>query len=189
MAARPRFAFPILRAMTIPTGGLAAVLVVATFALTSCGGDDGAAPATTTPAPGAGTAEQAQTTQAATPTTTTTQQAQTTTAPATTSTTAKTETATTESSKTTAAAPAPAASSGGCGPVEIGVRDGEIELVYARITRQRGVSCQTVTIVAQQWGGEQIGIAKALLPKDWWCSGTTCSGPKGSFSFELYKPQ
>lgn len=178
--------------MTIPTGGFAALLVVATFALTSCGGDDGAAPATTSPAPAAGAAQTTQTTQASAPSTTTTQRAQTTTAPATTSTqtTPKTETTKTESTKTTAAAtPAPTASSGGCGPVEIGVRDGEIELTYARITSQRGVSCQTVTIVAQQWGGERLGIAKALLPKDWSCSGTTCSGPKGSFSFELYKPQ
>lgn len=179
--------------MTIPTGGFAAVLVVATFALTSCGGDDGAAPATTSPAPASATAQATQTTQASAPTSTTaTGQAQTTTAPATTSaqTTAKTETSKTRTTETTAeATPSPAARSGGCGPVEIGVRDGEIELTYARITSQRGVNCQTVTIVAQQWGGERIGIAKALLPKDWSCSAGTCTGPKGSFSFELYKQQ
>jgi hypothetical protein len=171
--------------MTIPTGGFAALLVVATFALTSCGGDDGAASATTTPAPAAGTAQATQTT--APPGTTATQQVQTTTAPATTS--RQTDTSTTETSKTTAAAtPSPAAGSGGCGPVEIGAREGDVELTYARITSQRGVSCQTVTIVAQQWGGERIGIAKALLPNDWECRGSTCSGPKGSFSFKLYRP-
>ena len=191
MAARRAIAFPILRAMTIPTGGLAAVLIVATFALTSCGGDDGAAPATTTPAPGAGTAEQAQTTQAATATTTTTQQAQTTTAPATTSTPPRRPRPRRPRPRRPPPRPlrrprAPAAAVRGA---EIGVREGEIEVVYARITKQRGVNCQTVTIVAQQWAGEQIGIAKALLPKDWSCRGNTCSGPKGSFSFELYKPQ
>jgi hypothetical protein len=167
--------------MTIPTGGLAALLVVATFALTSCGGDDGAAPATTSPTPAAGTAQATQTvTATATETTAKTQTSQTTTSAATT--TSK------PTPTTTATTPSQRADAGGCGPVEIGVRDGEIELTYARIANQRNVSCQTVTIVAQQWGGERLGIAKALLPKDWECRGNTCSGPKGGFSFVLYKP-
>jgi hypothetical protein len=177
--------------MSISTSGLAALLVVATFALTSCGGDDGGATATTSAAPASGTVQTTTTTQASAPSaTTTTKQAPATTAQPTT--TQKTQTtAKTQTSKTTAAAPSTTSGDGGgCGPIEIGVRDGDIELTYARITGQRGVNCATVTIVAQQWGGQQIGIDRALLPKGWSCtSGNTCSGDKGGFSFVLYKPQ
>ncbi len=167
--------------MTIPMGGPAAFLVVAMLALTSCGGDDGAGSGTITSAPASSATQATQTvTATATATTAKTQTSRTTT-PTTTTTSETTPT-------TTATTPSQSADAGGCGPVEIGVRDGEIELTYARITSQRNVSCQTVTIVAQQWGRERLGIDKALLPKGWDCRGNTCSGPKGGFSFVLYKP-
>lgn len=180
--------------MSITKGGPAALLVVATFALTSCGGDDGTAPAVTSPAPASGTAQTTitTTTQASAPSTTTTQRATTTTAPATTTQKAQTTqtTAKPRTSETTAAAPPTSSGgSGGCGPVEIGVRDGDIDLTYARITSRRGVSCATVTIVAQQWGRQQLGIESALLPKGWSCKGSSCSGPKGGFSYVLYRAQ
>jgi hypothetical protein len=172
--------------MTIPTGGLAALLVFATFALTSCGGDDGA-PATTSSAPVTGTVQTTTaTTQASAPSTTTTQKTQTTAPPATTQKT-QTTTKTQTSPKPAAAAPTTPAAAGGCGPVEIGVRDGDIDLTYARIKGQHDVNCATVTIVAQQWGRQQLGIDRALLPKGWDCSGSTCSSGKGGFSFVLYR--
>lgn len=166
--------------MSISTGGLAALLAISTFALASCGGDDGGSTASTASAPAV----------TATATATVTQTAKTTTSATSTSTsTPSASTTTQKTSTTTAKAPPASSGSSGCGPVEIGLRDGDVELTYAKITSQRGVSCQTVTIVAQQWGAQKIGIDKALLPKDWSCSGNSCSGPKGGFSFELYKPQ
>jgi hypothetical protein len=183
-SARDRRFFSTFPAMSIPTGGLAALLVVATLALSSCGSDNASVTTTTTVSPGSGgtTATQtvaAETTPAQTtkPKTTTTQ----TTAPA-----------TTQKTQTTAPAPKPAkkksSSSAPCPSVDVGVRNGDIGETYARVTSISGVGCETVTYVVQQWGGQRIGVGKALLPLGWSCSGSSCRKGSSSLSFVLEPP-
>ena len=172
--------------MSIPTGGLAALLVVATLALSSCGSDGASVTTTTTASPGSAQATVTQTVAAeTTPAKTTTQQQTQTTAP-------KPAPTTTQKTQTTAPAPKPAAttkpSSSACPSVDVGARDGDVDETYARITSISKTDCQTATFVIQQWGGQKIGAGKALLPLDWHCSGTTCSKGSSSVSFTLEFP-
>ena len=59
---------------------------------------------------------------------------------------------------------------------------------YAHITSISKTSCATATFVIQQWGGQKIGVGKALLPLGWHCSGSTCSKGSSSVSFALKFP-
>jgi hypothetical protein len=171
--------------MSIPTGGLAALLVVATLALSSCGSDGATVITTTTVSPGSAAATATQTVAAeTTPATTTTQQKTQTTAP-------KPAPTTTQKTQTTAPTPKPAAktkASSACPSVDVGARDGDVEETYARITSISKTPCPLATYVIQQWGGQKIGAGKALLPLDWRCSGTTCSKGSSSVSFVLEFP-
>lgn len=182
-------AFSIFRAMSIPTSGLAALLVVATFALSSCGSDDGPATATTH-ASGSGATVVQTVTQTATATAgSTTSQPATTTPATTTSTTpkpAKPKPSTTTSASGTTSPTTTAGS--GCGPIEIGIRDGEVDPTYARITGQRGVSCAAATNIVAQWGSERLGIDKALLPLRWSCTKqNVCTNGAARVAFVLEK--
>lgn len=184
-SARPPRVFSTFPAMSIPTGGLAALLVVATLALSSCGSDGASVTTTTTVSPGSAETTATQTVAAETTPaqTSTTQQTQTT-AP-------KPAQTTTQKTQTTAPAPKPAATtkaSSSCPPVDVGARDGDVDETYARITSIAKTKCATATYVIQQWGGQKIGAGKALLPLDWHCSGTTCSKGKSSVSFVLEFP-
>jgi hypothetical protein len=171
--------------MSIPTGGLAALLVVATLALSSCGSDGATVTTTTTVSPGTAEATATQTVAAET-------------TPAKTTTTQKTQTAapkpaqtTTQKTQTTAPRPKPAATtkaSSTCPSVDVGARDGDVDETYARITRISKTDCQTATFVIQQWGGQRIGAGKALLPIGWHCSANTCSKGSSSVSFVLEFP-
>jgi hypothetical protein len=172
--------------MSIPTGGFAALLVIATFALTSCGSDGGTATATTTvlaPATAAQTTTRTQTqTQASTPaaTQTTTQKARTTPAP---TTTAKAQTT------TATKAPAHAKQAAACPSVDVGVRDGDIDDTFARVHQATNVACATAAVVVQQWGAQQIGAGSALLPDGWSCTkANTCSNGRSIVSFTLEFP-
>ena len=170
--------------MSIPTGGLAALLVLAALALSSCGGDNGSVATTTTIVPGssaATTQTQTQTVASKTSPATTTQKTQTT-AP---------KPAQTTTQKTQTTAPKPAATtkaSVGCASVDVGARDGDVDETYARITGISKVNCQTATYVIQQYGGQKIGAGKALLPIGWRCSASTCSKAGSSVSFTLEFP-
>ena len=165
--------------MSIPTGGLAASLVVATLALSSCGSDGASVTTTTTVSPASVTQTATQTVAAETKPATTTEQKQTT-AP-------KRAQTTTQA---TAPAPKPAASKpeSACPPVDIGVRDGDIAETYARVTSLSNTSCQLAALVIQQWGGELIGRDKALLPLRWSCSKRTCSEGSSSVTFVIEPP-
>ncbi len=168
--------------MSIPTSGLAALLAVASLALSSCGGDNGSVTTTTTVSPGSGGETATQTVAAAT-----------TTAPKTTTTTQTTtpEQTTTQKAKTIAPASKPASSkppSPRCPSVDVGVRAGDIDETYARITSVSNVNCNLVTYIVQQWGGQRIGRDKALLPLDWSCNGNTCRKGRSSLSFVLEAP-
>lgn len=175
--------------MSIPTSGLAALLVVATLALSSCGGDNASVTTTTTVSPGSGEATATQTVAAATTTAQTTTKQETQTAATTTAQT------TTQAKQTTTAKPkpkpkpaAPAKPQAPCPSVDVGARSGDVEETYARITSVSKVNCATVTYVVQQWGGQKIGADKALLPKGWSCSGTTCSNGASRVTFTLEFP-
>lgn len=172
--------------MSIPTSGLAALLVVATLALSSCGGDDGTATATA-PAPASTVVE--------TVTQTATAKAGQTTTPAP-SAPSKTTTATTApqqgSAKPKASQPdAPDANPGqsNCGPVLIGIREGEVDETFARITQQRKVTdCPIVTAVVSEWGKQQFGIDRALLPNGWRCTKqNVCTNGPARVAFVLEK--
>ena len=54
-----------------------------------------------------------------------------------------------------------------CPSVDVGVRDGDVEETFARIASVSKTDCETVTFVVQQWGGQRIGVGKALLPIGW----------------------
>lgn len=171
--------------MSIPTSGLAALLVVVMLALTSCGSDD-AAPATSAD----GSAAVQTVTQTATATATAPQDeaSKTTKKPATTE-----KTQTQKPTRTQAATETPAASqkppAGACQSVEVGARDGDVDVTYARITEARKVDCATATYIAAQWGSQQLGIDKALLPLDWECTrGNVCTKGSSRVSFVLVKP-
>jgi hypothetical protein len=170
--------------MSIPTGGPAALLVVATLALSSCGSDGASVTTTTTVSPGSAETTATQTVAAeSTPAKTTTQKAQTT-AP-------KPAQTTTQKAQTTAPAPKPAATtkaSPACPSVDVGARDGDVDETYARITSISKTDCEVATFVIQQWGGQKIGAAKALLPIGWSCSGSTCAKGSRSVSFVLEFP-
>jgi len=180
-SARAPRVFSTFPAMSIPTGGLAALLVVATLALSSCGSDGASVTTTTTASPGSAQATVTQTVAAeTTPAKTTTQKTQTT-APKPAQTT----------TQTTAPKPKPAATtkaSSACPSVDVGARDGDVDETYARITSISKTDCQTATFVLQQWGGQRIGAGKALLPLGWECSGNTCSKGSSSVSFVLDFP-
>jgi len=185
-SARAPRVFSTFPAMSIPTGGLAALLVVATLALSSCGSDNGSVITTTTVTPGSAAATATQTVAAeTTPEKTTTQQTTQTTAP-------KPAQTTTQKTQTTAPAPKPAATttkpSSACPSVDVGAREGDVDETYARITSVSKTNCALVTFVVQQWGGQKIGVGKALLPDGWHCSGTTCSKGDSSVSFKLEFP-
>ena len=171
--------------MSISTGGLAALLVVATLALSSCGSDGASVTTTTTASPGSAQATVTQTVAAeTTPAKTTTTQKTQTPAP-------KPAQTTTQNTQTTAPKPKPAATpkaSSTCASVDVGAREGDVDETYARITSISKTSCQTATFVLQQWGGQKIGAGKALLPLGWECSGNTCSKGSSSVSFVLDFP-
>jgi len=169
--------------MSIPTGGLAALLVVATLALSSCGSDGASVTTTTTVSPASVTQTATQTVAAETTTQQTTK-----------TTTAAPKPATTQKTQTTAPASKPASKpaakkpSAPCPSVDVGVRDGDVAETYARIVKVSNVGCETVTYVVQQWGGQRIGAGKALLPLDWECSGNRCSKGGRSVTFVLEPP-
>ena len=171
--------------MSIPTGGLAALLVVATLALSSCGSDGASVTTTTTVSPGSAEATATQTVAAeTTPAKTTTTQKTQTTAP-------KPAQTTTQKTQTTAPKPKPAATtkaSSTCPSVDVGAREGDVDETYARITSISKVNCALATSIVQQWGGQKIGAGKALLPLGWECSGNTCSKGGSSVSFVLEFP-
>ena len=151
--------------MSIPTGGLAALLVVATLALSSCGSGGASVTTTTTVSPGSAATTATQTVAAGS--------------------------TTTQKTQTTAPKPKPAATtkaSSTCPSVDVGAREGDVDETYARITSISKTSCQTATFVLQQWGGQKIGAGKALLPLGWECSGNTCSKGSSSVSFALEFP-
>lgn len=170
--------------MSIPSGGLAALLVVAALGLGACGGSDSSVTTTTTVSPGAGTETATQTVAAETTTAKTTTQG--TTTQAKTQTTAPKPAQTT--TQTTTSKPKPAASSAPCPAVDVGAREGDVDVTYARITSVSNVKCDMVTYVVQQWGGQRIGGEKALLPLDWSCSGNTCRKGSSRVSFVLVPP-
>ena len=179
-SARPLPVFSTFPAMSIPTGGLAALLVVATLALSSCGSGGASVTTTTTVSPGSAATTATQTVAAGS---TTTQKTQTT-AP-------KPAQATTQKTQTTAPAPKPAATTkapSACPSVDVGARDGDVDETYAHITSISKTSCATATFVIQQWGGQKIGVGKALLPLGWHCGGSTCSKGSSSVSFALKFP-
>ena len=151
--------------MSIPTGGLAALLVVATLALSSCGSGGASVTTTTTVSPGSAATTATQTVAAGS--------------------------TTTQKTQTTAPAPKPAATTkapSACPSVDVGARDGDVDETYAHITSLSKTSCATATFVIQQWGGQKIGVGKALLPLGWHCSGSTCSKGSSSVSFALKFP-
>ena len=170
-------------------GGFAALLVVATLALSSCGGDG--APSTSTSG-AAGSTAAATVTQTATATATT---GAATTAPRTTDTSSQPERTTTKATTTKAEATTPApqttsapAAPDTCPPVQVGIRDGDVEATYAKITEQRKVSCQTVVIVAGEWGRERLGLDRALLPKGWDCTKqNVCTSGSSRIAFRFVK--
>lgn len=175
--------------MSIPSGGLAALLVVATLGLSACGGSDSSVTTTTTVSPGAGTETATQTVAAETTTAKTTTQ-ETTTQSTTQTTAPKPAQTTTQQTQTTASKPKPkpAASSAPCPSVDVGAREGDVDVTFARITSVSNVECETVTYVVQQWGGQRIGGEKALLPLKWSCSGNTCRKGSSRVSFVLVPP-
>ena len=182
-SAHPLRAFSTFPAMSIPTGGLAALLVVATLALSSCGSDGATVTKTTIVSPGSAEATATQTVAAeTTPAKTTTQKTQTT---------APKPATTTQKTQTTASAPKPAATTKAastCPSVDVGARDGDVAETYARITSISKTDCPTATFVLQQWGGQRIGVDKALLPIGWSCSGNTCRKGSSRVSFVLEFP-
>lgn len=176
--------------MPIPTSGFAAVLVVATFALTSCGGDDdGPATPTAPAAAGPTTVRTVTQTAEAVKTTATAPQTQTSTRAATPTTTAKPQTQTGAATTTTPGTTAPKPS-GACPNVEVGALDGDVDVTYARIEQARKVSCATAALVAAEWGRQRLGIDKALLPLGWECTkgGSVCTNGASRVSFVLVRP-
>lgn len=172
--------------MSISTSGSATLLVLALLALASCGGDD-AAPATQ--ADGAVAVETV--TQTATATATQDGASKTTGKPATPEQTQTQKPATTQPGSATTTPPAATTQkqTGACQSVEVGARDGDVEVTYARIDRVQKVSCALAAEIAAQWGRQQMGIDKALLPLDWECTkGNVCSNGSRSLSFTLVKP-
>lgn len=173
--------------MPIPTGGSAALLTVAVLAVAACG--DEAPPATQ--ADGSAAVQTVTQTATATATATAPQQqpSGTTTKPATTQktqpqTTTQPGSATSGSPTTTSRKP-----SGVCESVEIGVREGEVDATYARITQAHKVDCATAKYIASQWGSKQLGIDKALLPLDWKCTrDNVCMNGSRRVAFVLERP-
>ncbi len=174
--------------MSIPTGGLATFLVVAGLAFGACGSDDGAATATTVvtvPATAAQTTTQQQTTAKAPSQTTRPATTQTATTPATTQ-----KTQTTAPAATPKPAPAKETTAGPCEPIGVGARDGDVDVTYARITQKTNLTCAQASGVVAQWGAQQIGTDKALLPVGWKCtSGNVCRSGKQRVSFVLEQPR
>lgn len=174
--------------MSIPTSGSAALMVVVMLALASCGSDDAA---TEAQADGAAAVETV--TQTATATAPQDEAGKTTSTPPAA---AKTETRTQTEAQTEAQADPPTAKSpatpekrGVCANVEVGARDGDVEVTYARITQARNVDCVLATEIAVQWGRQQMGIDKALLPLDWDCTkGNVCANGSRRVTFELLRP-
>lgn len=162
--------------------GFAALLVVATFALTSCGGDDG--PATPTATTAGATAIQTVTeTRAATATTTATSP------PATSGTSGATSTTTAKEPASATPETTAQRRSGACPNVEVGAREGDVDVTYARIEQARKVDCATAALVAAQWGRQQLGLEKALLPLGWECrQDGVCTNDASRVSFVLVRP-
>lgn len=164
-----------------------ALLIAVLWAVTGCGGDD-AATAT-------GTADSAvvQTvTQTATATATAPAKETSGTAPKPATTQANTQTRTSAPPNTDAEPSPPAAAprlSGACPAVEVGARDGDVDVTYARIDQARKVDCTLAAEIAAQWGAQQMGIDKALLPLDWKCTkGNVCVNGSKRVAFTLVKP-
>lgn len=170
--------------------GFAALLVVATFALASCGGDDG--PATPTATTAGATAIQTVTeTRAATATTTATSPPATSGTSGATSTTTAKEPASAPPSTSATTTPEATAQrrSGACPNVEVGAREGDVDVTYARIEQARKVDCATAALVAAQWGRQQLGLEKALLPLGWECrQDGVCTNDASRVSFVLVRP-
>lgn len=168
--------------MTIARASLPALLVVAMSALTACGNDDAATAAKDTGSTAVQTVTQTAT---ATATATAEEPTKTATKPAAeekTQTRAQTQTSSNRT-RTTAQKP-----SGACPTIEVGARDGEVELTYARIVKVSNVSCPAASEIAAQWGQQQLGIGKALLPLDWECTkANVCAKGSSRVVFELVK--
>jgi hypothetical protein len=173
--------------MSVSTSGFTALLVVAMLALASCGDD--AAP--TTQADGSAAVETVTQTATATATAPQDEASKTTGEPAATGTTQTQQQTTTQSSPATTSNPAASTQrqSGACQSVEVGARDGDVEVTYARIDQAQKVNCRLAAEIAAQWGRQQMGIDKALLPLDWECTkGNVCSNGSRRVSFTLVKP-
>ena len=173
--------------MRIARASLPALLVVAISALTACGDDDAETAANDTGATAVQTVTQTATATATAPQD---EASKTTGEPATTATTTTPKQATTQSGSDAGEAPAASAPrlSGACPAVEVGIRDGEVEPTYARIDQVEKVSCALAAEIAAQWGSQQMGIGKALLPLDWDCTrGNVCSDGSRRVKFTLVR--